>query len=771
MSVRSISAIIIVIMMLGQVSMAQKSYNLQGLVKDHVSGEMLPGANVYLPELKKGAVTDATGSFVISLNERTENLILQVSMLGYKTEVRRLTSEDDKQNLLFELSETGIMANEVIVSAGRIGTRDDIPVQVDMITARELRTDGEINIMSSIVKIPGVEQISFGNGIGKPVIRGMSFSRVLSMYQRARFENHQWGADHGLGVNDLGVESIEIIKGPASFLYGSGALGGVIYMVDERNAPQGTMVGDINSTFFSNSLGMRQTLGFKETKDSGWFYGIQAAMENHADYIDGNGRTVGNSRFKTRTFRANTGWQKNWGTLRLGYTYHRQNLGIIEGDEMEETLATTRNDRSQQLPFQEVDDHLVTLTGIIPLGEGRFEGNIGFHYNERKEIEDAVNQIDLGLTQKNSTFDFKYIFNTKDNWEHIVGTQGFYVTSVNMNEAEKILIPDVSILDGSLYYLGTIRKKNSTFQAGIRYDVRSTTGDATAPLFLEYGYSLPGLDVRSRSVNHSGLSGSIGGIFDLTDKIIIKSNFSSGFRAPDKAELFSNGEHPGTQRFEVGNVNFKREQNYQLDMAFIYKGSQFNFELSPYYNFISNYIYFTPTGREIPETDLIIWEFDQENARLAGFEAAVVWKPMGSKVFTFDSRYSMIRGVNPETGSYMPLMPADRWINSLHYRLPDKGRWNRSYLKLTYNYMFEQNRLGDRELEALSGGLTPAFSLLGFGVGTALTLGNQVLNLDITATNLLNEAYVDHLSFLRPFEILNIGRNVSFNMNIPLNFR
>ncbi|MCC5928585.1 MAG: TonB-dependent receptor [Cyclobacteriaceae bacterium] len=771
MILRHFAGIYILFMMLSHIGAAQKSYNLQGVVKDLMSGEMLPGANVYLPELKKGTVTDATGRFSLSLNEKTENLVLQVSMLGYKTEVRRLGSLDDKQNLVFALSETGIMTNEVIVSAGRIGTRDDIPVQVDMITAKEMRTDGEINIMSSIVKIPGVEQISFGNGIGKPVIRGMSFSRVLSMYQRARFENHQWGADHGLGVNDLGIESIEIIKGPASFLYGSGALGGVIYMVDERNAPVGSMMGDINSTFFSNSLGMRQTMSFKETKDSGWFYGIQAAMESHADYIDGNGRTIGNSRFNTRTLRANTGWQKNWGTLRLGYTYHRQNLGIIEDNEMEETLATSRNDRSRQLPFQEVDDHLVTLTGIIPLGDGRFEGNVGFHYNSRKEIEDDFEEIDLGITQNNTTFDFKYIFNTKANWEHIVGTQGFYLNSVNMDDAEEILIPDVSILDGSLYYLGTIRKNKSTFQAGLRYDTRRTTGDATAPLFLEYGYTLPGLDVRTHTVNHSGLSGSIGGIFDLTDKIIIKSNFSSGFRAPDKAELFSNGEHPGTQRFEVGNVNFEREQNYQLDMAFLYKGSQFNFEFSPYYNYISNYIYFTPTGTEIPGTELIVWEFDQENARLAGFEVAVVWKPLGSKVFTLDSRYSMIRGVNPETGAFMPLMPADRWINSLQYKLPDKGRWNRSYLKLTYNYMFEQNRLGARELEVLSGGLTPAFSLLGFGIGTSLSLGNQLINLDVTATNLLNEAYVDHLSFLRPFDILNLGRNVSFNMNIPLNFR
>ncbi|MGF1637584.1 MAG: TonB-dependent receptor domain-containing protein [Cyclobacteriaceae bacterium] len=770
MRTTNIYLIIIVMLMVSGVAIAQNSLSIEGRVIDKLTNEPLPGANVYMPELKRGAVTNNEGTFSLTLTDKIENLVLQISMLGYKTEVKRLTSADEKKNLVISLSETGIMANEVIISAGRIGTRDDIPVQVDMITAKEMRTDGEINIMSSIVKIAGVEQISFGNGIGKPVIRGMSFSRVLSIYQRSRFENHQWGADHGIGMNDLGVEAIEIIKGPASFLYGSGALGGVIYMVDERNAPAGSRMGNANSTFFSNSLGFRQTLGYRETKGSGWFYGINAAHENHADYTDGNGRTIGNSRFQTRTLRLNTGIQKDWGMLRLGYTFHRQDLGIIDSEEMNESLATSRNDRSKQLPFQEVDDHLITLTGIVSVGRGRIEGNLGHHLNSRKEIEGAFDEVDLGLNQHNTTFDLKYVFSSSPSLEHIVGTQGFYLTSKNMEDAEEVLIPDADILDGSLYYLGTYKKNKSTFQAGLRYDARTTTGDASGAIFTNFGYSIPGIDARSYTTNHSGFSGSLGSIFDLSDKFIIKSNFSSGFRAPDLAELFSNGEHPGTQRFETGNVKFEREQNFQLDLAIQYKSTNFTFELSPFYNFISNYINLTPTGNQMPGTDLIIWEFDQDDARITGFETAVLWNPFGSNNVTLDSRYSMVRGINNESGDFMPLMPADRWLNSVNFKLPNAGKLNRNYLKLSYNHVFEQTRLGLKEQDVLSGGKTESFGLLGFGAGTTLLLGKQEFNLDVTATNILNEAYVDHLSFLRPYDIFNVGRNISVNLNIPIKF-
>jgi iron complex outermembrane recepter protein len=763
--------IIILLLVFLTIANANSDNVISGAVKDDKTGEPIPGANIFLPELKRGGVSNLDGTFMIRVNERIESVLLQVSVIGYKTEVIKVNSGSMNSELDIRLMEEELVADEVIVSAGRIGSRSDIPVQVDKLGVKDILSDGEVNIMSSMARIPGVEQISYGNAIGKPVIRGLSFSRILTIYQANRLENHQWGADHGLGLNDLMIESVEVIKGPASFLYGSGAIGGVIYMVDERNAPVGSMVGSLNSTFYSSSLGFRQLATFKETRESGFFYGAGVAVENHADYVDGNGRIIGNSRFNTHTFRMNSGLHKNWGSLRLDYTYHRQNLGIVENTELEETLATTRGDRSRQLPFQKVDDHVLTLNSIIPFWKGRFEGNLGYHFNDRREIEDDFHEIDLGLRQSNMTYDLKYVHESGSRLEHILGTQGYFLRNNNYEDAGEILIPDAKIIDGSLYYLATLKTKNSTFQTGLRYDSRRAKADASAPLFVDFGYTLPGLDARKFSTSHSGLSGSMGSTFNFTRRFNVKANFSSGFRAPDLAEMFSHGEHPGTQRFEVGNVNFTREQNYQLDLAFYYKNDGINLEVSPFYNFINNYIFFTPTDTQVPGTDLVVWRFHQDDARLYGFETTVAWRPFKDNRWIFDNRFSMVRGRNTETGQNMPMMPSDRLLSSLTYNFPNMGStFRKSYVRTTWNYVFEQNRLSQQERASFGTNFTPAYNLWGLSLGSSITVGNQQVDVDLTANNLLNRAYVDHLNFLRPFNILNGGRNVSLNVNIPLNF-
>jgi iron complex outermembrane recepter protein len=737
----------------------------RGKVLDSKTKEALVGVNIYLPELKKGVSTDIGGNFSLEVSDKEQSILLQVSFVGYKTQIFRIKTSDWPQPFILHLEEEGLYTSEVIISAGRIGSREEIPVLVDKMGVDEMRQDGEINAMTSLSKIPGVEQIAYGTGIGKPVIRGLSFSRILSMYQGTRFENQQWGADHGLGVNDLGIEAVEVIKGPASFLYGSGAVGGVVYMVDERPAARGTHKGYAGSSFHSNTLGLRSLAGWKETKEKGFFYSLDAALENHADYLDGDGRTIGNSRFNTQTVRSHFGWQKEKGSIKIGYSFHQQNLGIIEDDELEESLATERNDRKMQLPFQDMQDHLITANAIYQVKNGRLEASLGHHINFRKEIEDDLEEVDLGLIQRNTTFDIKYFYEVSD-WQHIIGSQGFWLNNKNMDEVEEILIPDAQVLDASLYYLGTFRKAKTTYQFGLRYDARNTTADISAPLFLNYGFNLPGLqsDQRVYSTRHSGLSGSLGIIRSFAELWLLKTNLSSGFRAPDLAELFSNGEHPGTQRFEIGDINHKREQNYQWDLALSYQSKSWSMEVTPFVNLIDNYIYFSPTGIAIPNTDLTVWSFEQSDALLYGTEVQARWWPMQNKRLEINSAYSMVRGENLADGSNMPMIPADRIRTGMVSQLQNVGPFRDVRLSLNHLWVKRQERLSLTEIENFGESSTPAYQLIGAGLGGNLPLGKNSIRIDISASNLLNASYVDHLSFLRPFGIQNIGRNVAVHL-------
>src|SRR5699024_4085973 len=127
----------------------------------------------------------------------------------------------------------------------------------------KIKAMGNITLADGIKNISGVHVISTGTGIGKPVIRGLSSNRVLTYTQGVRVENQQFGDEHGLGINDSGIESIEVIKGPASLLYGSDALGGVLYINPEKFAPSGETESDLNSTYFSNTLGISTNLGIR----------------------------------------------------------------------------------------------------------------------------------------------------------------------------------------------------------------------------------------------------------------------------------------------------------------------------------------------------------------------------------------------------------------------------------------------------------------------------------------------------------------------------
>src|ERR1043165_6091100 len=117
-----------------------------------------------------------------------------------------------------------------------------------------MREHGAFNIIDALAKLPGVTQLSTGVAISKPVIRGLYGSRVLAVLSGLKFDNQQWQDEHGLGLGDIGINRVEIIKGPASLLYGSDAVGGILNIIEEKPAAPGTKEADINSGIYTNTL-------------------------------------------------------------------------------------------------------------------------------------------------------------------------------------------------------------------------------------------------------------------------------------------------------------------------------------------------------------------------------------------------------------------------------------------------------------------------------------------------------------------------------------
>jgi len=737
-------------------ALASEPFQLRGRVVDKETRQSIPGASIFISELNRGIITDEDGWFEIH-SLPTKNLLVQVSFIGYKSLIIKVDLKNSKEQLLFEMEESTTTIDEVVVSGAYVMSRESSPIVISKVDRSAILMQPSPSLMSSLTRVPGVTEVSLGPGISKPVIRGMSFSRVLSVYQGARFENQQWGADHGLGLTETGISGVEIIKGPASLIYGSGAMAGVINLLEEKDAAAGQIEGDVNLRGYSNSHGGRVEAGVKGMSSNGFIWSLRGASESHADYLDGDNQPVGNTRFNTQNIKAGMGLSKKWGDTKIRYTYLKQRLGILEEDEREE-LVTTRNDRSMQLPFQQVSDHFLSSVTNVFLGEDKITLTLGYHWNFREEIEDDFDEVDLGLRQQNLMYDVKYFKSLTSSLELIMGVQGFYLQNINYDEAEEILIPDATKDDRSVYSLLNYNKNSWVLQGGLRYDYRKVNADARADKFIDYGFELPGApEDRILERSFGGITASGGATYRPSDKWRFRLNLASGFRAPDLAELFSNGPHPGTSRFELGNATFEREQNLQTDLGIRYRTSNYTLMAEVFYNRVDNYIFFSPTDQRMG--DLTVWTFEQENAHLYGGEAMLEIHPAAIKWLNFMTSYSTVIGQRRSDLSYLPYIPAFRWNQELTLR-PALGneKFTRPYIKVLGSWVMDQHRVAPLELS------TPGYFLLGANVGGEVKVGNQYVDVFLSGSNLLNSTYMDHLSLYRPFGINQMGRNIALHL-------
>ena len=301
--------ITLVMVLVCQLAIGQNESNsLSGQIIDKYTKASMPGVSIFVPELNRGTVSDMDGYFSLSLLP-SRPITIQFSFVGYGSLISKVNpKESPRLNITMEQATTTV--DEVVISGAYIMSRESSPIAIEKINKNDILKSPAPSLMSALARTPGVSEISLGPGISKPVIRGLSFSRVLSVYQGARFENQQWGADHGLGMTETGIGSVEMIKGPASIIYGSGAMAGVVNLIEENDAATGDISGDLNLRGYSNSLGGRVEAGAKGTSEQGFSWSLRAATESHADYLDGNGDAVGNPRFKPQNIKAGLGLQR-----------------------------------------------------------------------------------------------------------------------------------------------------------------------------------------------------------------------------------------------------------------------------------------------------------------------------------------------------------------------------------------------------------------------------------------------------------------------------
>ncbi len=717
------------------------SQSFTGTVIDKKTKEPIPNVQVYFVDLKTGTSTDEKGIFRIE-HFNQEKIHIQITFIGYKIIDKIIDTETNKEQT-FQLEQAHFELDEVVISApkGRLQAENIVSLEYKKIA--ELEQNNPLTLAEAISNIPGVEQTTTGAGIGKPVIRGLSGNRIVTYAQGIRIENQQWGDEHGLGVGEVGIESVEVIKGPASILYGSDALGGVLYFIDERYASHNTIQGFAKTKFLSNSLGSITNIGVKIHKNILKF-NLFGTYSSQADYQIPNSNRVFNTRFDEKNIKSSIGFNtKNW-ISNIRYSFLQNNFGIVE-----DAIFTSSTQRNITLPFQTINNHNLSFENIIYTGDSKLNLTLGYTNNYRKEFEDDSKNQALGLKLNTFTYNFKWYSPIyKDNFDFVVGSQG--MTQSNKNNGEEILIPDANTIDFGAFVLGNIKLNEFQFQAGIRADFREID---TKEMVTDES------DFPALKKSYNGLTFS-GGTAYKAKKIKLRANISSGFRAPNTTELLSDGVHHGTNRYIKGNVNLTNENAIQIDFSFDYQSEHLRFSMNPFYNTIQNYIFLSPTETLIDSNQ--VFEYVQINAFLYGGELGFHYHPHKIHWLHLDSNLSTVFAED-KNGNSLPLIPQTRVNTKLSAEISHKGKLQLKNLFFQHIYKFKQNRIGLFETA------TNNYSLVNLGLNLEISTKNSPIEISTGIKNLFNTKYIDHLSRFRTLEIPNQGINFFLGIKVKLN--
>ncbi|HOD11407.1 MAG TPA: TonB-dependent receptor plug domain-containing protein, partial [Flavobacterium sp.] len=356
--------------------------------------------------------------------------------------------------------------DEVIISTAFNKLQSQNVMKVEHQSMKSLQQKGTSTLIEGLATIPGVSQVSTGTSIGKPVIRGLSGNRVLVYSQGVRLENQQFGEEHGLGLNDAGVESVEVIKGPASLLYGSDAIGGVLYFNPEKFGKPNTSELNFNQKYFTNTKGTNSSLGYKLSGDDLKF-SARISNNKHADYKIADGDRVTNTRYEELDFKTGLGYSDSNFSTTFRYNYNELDLGIPE-----EGIAEQTTSKHPDFPKQGVFSHILSLNNSIYFKNSKLDADVGYIINDRSEFEDSDVAI-LQMKLKTFNYNVKYYLPKFGKFEAIIGTQGMHQT--NVNSGEELLIPDATTNDYGVFGTVNYEWNKNVIQAGIRYDNRNVT--------------------------------------------------------------------------------------------------------------------------------------------------------------------------------------------------------------------------------------------------------------------------------------------------------
>lgn len=768
----------------GQKSVTKAS--LSGTVIDAKTAKPLLAANIFIHELKLSAATGPAGDY--SFKSLPNGIFtIEVSHIGYKTFIGTININGAVKKD-FQLAEAIIEGENVTVTGVSSVTQlSSVPAHISIVTKKDLERLAGITILDAVAKQPGVNIVTTGPAIAKPFIRGLGYNRVVVINDGVRQEGQQWGDEHGLEVDEYSAQKIEVLRGPASLMYGSDAIGGVVNIITNVHLPNNSIKANIAAGRNANNRMWAQHASVAGNIN-GFIWNAYGSFKNAGDYKNSYDGLVLNSRFNEKNFGGHIGINKGWGYSHFTISNFNQHLGMIEGERDANgnfvldgyTLNDElRNGKKPLIPNQKINHTKFALDNVFTLNNGsRINALLAYQVNKRGEYAtvDHPNEAEAFFDLRTVNYNLAYHFPSTQIWKTSIGANG--MNQQNTNKGEEAIIPDYNLFDWGIFLYSSATFSKTTLSGGVRYDMRNMNSKEM--------FDAGDLKFAALNKNFSNVSASIGLTNKVSEKVLLKGNLSRGFRAPNASELNANGEHEGTGRYELGNADLKSETSLSIDGGLQVTTDHLDLNVSLFHNQINNYIYQTrllsQLGGDSLTNGVETFKFAQQNAKLAGVEANFDIHPHPLDWLHFENTFSYVRGQFLKTvdGSQnLPLIAPLRLLTELRAEFAKElNTFANFYVKLEMDNIAAQNTFfaGYNTETATKG-----YTLFNAGIGSDIEIkGRKLATLMFTLNNVTDKAYQSHLSRLKYLNenpvtgrtgVFNMGRNFNVKVIIPFEWR
>lgn len=742
-------------------------------------GEHLPVAfaTVYIPEIEDGVQTNEEGFFSIKIpcHHKYEVIISQVEYQETSTYISVEIEDYDevfylksKENILSAVSVHSHKREEVLLSNVE-----------SVLSTRELRKLKGKSLSESVSTLPGVYNIKTGPGINKPMIHGLYGSRVQIVNNEVAQMGQQWGVDHAPEIDPFVASRITIVKGASSVKYGPRAIGGALLLEPEPLVPDSALHGSLDLVGFTNGRGgigsamLSGSFLLNEEESINWR--IQSSAKKSGDQHAAN-YNLTNTGSEELNFSAAANYIKDDLQADLFYSRFSTEIGILRGahignvdnffEAFDKRPPFFTEDFSYEInnPKQNVVHHLLKAKVHLDRSDyGDFDFIYAYQQNSRQEFDirrggrsDRAS-VDLQLDSHVA----KLLFHHEPIWNNLSGEIGLdYEYQNNKNvpgTGTTPLIPNYSSFQAGAFVNESWTKESWNLEAGLRFD-------AIAIDVLKFNEED---NLINPTHQYNMFSGIVGGGYDISDDLKYKSNISWSQRAPSINELYSQGLHHSVAAIEEGDNNLAPETSLKWLHSIQYDFKEkLQLKLDAYASRIQNYIYLQPEEPRLTIRGAFpVYQYKQTLADIYGID--IIGSYEFFHHFTLNSKASIIRGNDISNELPLIFMPADRWENTLNWRLSNKLGFKEIDLSLSGLKVFEQFRAPVTETEAYERGTVPVpegYFITNFSLDTTRKLENAQLNVGLSIYNLMNADYTDYLNRLR-FYAAEPGRNFELRIN------